>query len=85
MPIPQGIIRDMSNTFNRPSLLNLLPTEALQALAGFMWISGELPGYPNWVKDTARGSLVLYYLPTLGSTDPYVLLPTTNMHLPVWK
>ena len=69
----------MSNTFNRLSLLNLLPTEALQALAGFMWISGETPGYPNWVKDTARSSLVLYYLPTLGSTDPYVLLPTTTM------
>ena len=79
MPIPQGIIRDMSNTFNRLSLLNLLPAEALQALAGFMWISGETPRYPNWVKDTARGSLVPYYLPTLGSTDPYVLLPTTTL------
>ena len=36
MPIPQGIIRDISNNFYRPSLLNLLPAEALQALAGFM-------------------------------------------------
>ena len=79
MPIPQGIIRDMSPTFNRLSLLDMLPPEALQALAGFMWISGETPGYPNWVKDTTRGSLVLYYLPTLGSADPYVLLPTTTM------
>ena len=79
MPIPQGIIRDISNNFYRPSLLNLLPAEALQAVAGFMWILGETPGYPNWVKDNAGGSLVLYYLPTLGSTDPYVLLPTTTL------
>ena len=70
MPIPQGIIRDVSNNFYRPSLLNLLPAEALQVVADFMWISGEKPGYPNWVNDNARGSLVLYYLPTLGSTDP---------------
>ena len=79
MPIPRGIIRDISNNFYRPSLLNLLPAEALQALAGFMWISWETPGYPNCAKDTAKSSLVLYYLPTLGSTDPYVLLPTTTM------
>ena len=48
MPIPQGILRDISNNFYRPNLLNLLPAEDLQD------ISRETPEYPNWVKDNAR-------------------------------
>ena len=44
-PIPQGIIRDIPNTFYRPDLLEVLPTEVLQVLAGYMWIPGDTPGY----------------------------------------
>ena len=77
MPIPQGIIRDIPNTFYRPSLLHLLPVEVLQVVAGFMWISGDTPGYQQRVIDNSKGTLILYYLPSLGSVEPYILLPTT--------
>jgi len=80
MPIPQGIIRDIPNTFYRPSLLHLLPVEVLQVVAGFMWISGDTPGYLNRVIDDSQGTLILYYLPSLGSMDPYILLPTTVLN-----
>jgi hypothetical protein len=42
-----------------------------------MWISGDTPGYSNRVIDDSQGTLILYYLPTLGSMEPYILLPTT--------
>jgi hypothetical protein len=77
MPNPQGIIRDVPNTFYRPSLLHLLPVEVLQVVAGFMWISGDTPGYPNRIIDDSQSTLILYYLPLLGSMEPYILLPTT--------
>ena len=79
MPIPQGIIRDIPNTFYRPSLIQLLPVEVLQVVAGFMWISGDTPGYPNRVLEDSQGTLILYYLPSLGETDPYILLPTNTL------
>jgi hypothetical protein len=80
MPIPQGIIRDIPNTFYRPSLLYLLPVEVLQVVAGFMWILGDTPGYSNRVIDDSKVTLILYYLPTLGSVEPYILLPTTVLN-----
>jgi hypothetical protein len=76
-PIPQGIIRDIPNTFYRPGLINLLPVKVLQVVAGFMWISDDTPGYQQRVIDDSKGTLILYYLLSLGSVEPYILLPTT--------
>ena len=76
MPIPQVIIRDIPANFYRPNLLNLLPAEVLQVLVGYMWISGDMPGYPHWVREASRSSLVLYYSPVPGSTD-HGHLPST--------
>jgi hypothetical protein len=76
MPIPQVIIRDIPANFYRPNLLNLLPAEVLQVLVGYMWISGDMPGYPHWVREASRRSLVLYYSPVPGSTD-HGHLPST--------
>ena len=78
-PIPQGIIRDIPNTFYRPDLLEVLPTEVLQVLAGYMWIPGNTPGYVTWDRETQSDTLVLYFMPTEGTANPCIWLPTQTL------
>ena len=44
-------------------------------MAGYIWIAEDTPGYPNWNRDPTKNALVIYFLPTIGSTDPSVWLP----------
>jgi hypothetical protein len=78
-PIPQGIIRDIPNTFYRPDLLDVLPAEVLQVLAGYMWIPGDTPGYVTWDRGTKNNTLVLYFLPTKGTTNLCIWLPMQTL------
>jgi hypothetical protein len=78
-PIPQGIIRDIPNTFYWPDLLDVLPVEVLQALAGYTLILGSTPGYVTWDRGTQNDTLVLYFLPTVDTTNPCIWLPTQTL------
>ena len=46
-PIPHIVIRDISANFYRRALLDTLPAEVLSDIAGYVWIAGDTPGYPN--------------------------------------
>ena len=48
-------------------------------MAGYVWIAGDTPGYLNWNRDLTKHTLVIYFLPTIGSTDPDVWLPTPTL------
>ena len=48
-------------------------------MAGYIWIAGDTPGYLNWNRDPTKNALVIYLLPTIGSTDPSVWLPTPTL------
>ena len=69
----------MSADFYQKALLDTLPTEVLNAMAGYIWIAGDTPGYPNWNREPTKNALVIYFLPTIGSTDPSVWLPTPTL------
>ena len=78
-PIPHVVIRNISANFYRRAILDTLPAEVLNAMAGYVWIAGDTPGYPNWNRDSTKHALVIYFLPTIGSTDPSVWLPTPTL------
>ena len=78
-PIPHDVIRDISANFYRRAILDTLSAEVLSAMAGYAWIAGDTPGYPNWSRDPMKHALVIYFLPTIGSTDPSVWLSTPTL------
>jgi hypothetical protein len=78
-PIPHVVIRDISANYHRRAILDTLPAEVLRAMAGYVWIAGDTPGYPNWTRDPTRHALVIYCLPAIGSADPSVWLPTPTL------
>ena len=75
-PLSHVVIRDISANFYRRAILDTLPPEVLNAMAGYIWIAGDTPGYLNWNRDPTKNALVIYFLPTIGSSDPSVWLPT---------
>ena len=48
-------------------------------MVGYIWIAGDTLGYLNWIRDPTKNALVIYFLPTIGSTDPSVWLPTSTL------
>ena len=46
-PLPHVVIRDISANFYRRAILDTLPPEALNAMASYIWIAGDTPGYLN--------------------------------------
>ena len=69
-PLPHVVIRDISANFYRRALLDTLPQEIRNAMAGYIWIDGDTPEYLNWNRDPTKNALVIYFLPMIGSTDP---------------
>ena len=61
-PLPHVVIRDILANFYRRPILDTLPPEVLIAMAGYIWIAGDTPGYLNWNRDPTKNALHL--LPT---------------------
>ena len=78
-PLPHVVIRDISANFYRRAILDTRPQEVLNAMAGYIWIADDTPGYLNWNRDPTKNALVIYFLPMIGSTDPSVWLPTPTL------
>jgi hypothetical protein len=78
-PIPHVVIRDISANYHRRAILNTLPAKVLSAMAGYVWIAGDTPSYPNWIRVPNIHALIIYFLPAIGSTDPSVWLPTPTL------
>ena len=78
-PLPHVVIRDISANFYRRAILDTLPQEILNTMAGYIWFAGDTPGYLNWNRDPTKNALVIYFLPMIGSTDPSVWLPTPTL------
>ena len=74
-PIPHVVMRDISANFYRRAIMDALPAEVLNVMAGYVWIAGDTPGYPNWNRDHTKHALVIYFLPTIGSMIPVYGFP----------
>jgi hypothetical protein len=71
-PIPHVVIRDISANYHRRAILDTLPAEVLRAMAGYVWIAGDTPGYPNLIRDQTKHALIIYFLPdtnTIGGEE----------------
>jgi hypothetical protein len=59
-PTPHIVFRDISAKYHKPELLDTLPVEVLSAMAVYVWIAGDTPGYVNGIRDPTKHALVIY-------------------------